>query len=57
MGSDAPIPIDAIEAANEARDGDAELVTAPEVLDGWIDDAPVLTDDYAPTDQLLTRFG
>jgi MFS family permease len=57
MGSDAPFPVDAIVAAVEARGGSDELVTSPDVLDEWIDDAPVLTDDHAPTDQLLSRFG
>jgi spermidine synthase len=26
-------------------------------LSAWVDDAPVLTDDYAPVDQLLTPYG
>jgi hypothetical protein len=57
MASDAPFPEEAIRAANRARGGDDELVTDRGVLDGWIADAMVLTDDHAPTDQLLTRFG
>jgi hypothetical protein len=31
------------------------VITGP-ALDGWIDGAPVLTDDYAPVDQLLTPY-
>ena len=57
MASDSPFPVDDILAANEASEGSDELVTDPAVLDAWIDDAPVLTDDYAPTDQLLSRIG
>jgi MFS family permease len=57
MGSDAPFPAEAILAANEASEGMAELVTDRVTLDAWIDDAPVLTDDHAPTDQLISRFG
>ena len=57
MASDAPFPADAIVAAVAASGGSDDLVTSPDVLDAWIGDAPVLTDDYAPTDQLLSRFG
>jgi spermidine synthase len=57
MASDSPFPVDDILAANAASEGSDELVTDPAVLDAWIDGAPVLTDDYAPTDQLLSRFG
>ena len=31
------------------------MITGAE-LDGWMDGAPVLTDDYAPVDQLLTPY-
>jgi hypothetical protein len=31
------------------------VITGAE-LDAWVDGAPVLTDDYAPVDQLLTPY-
>jgi spermidine synthase/MFS family permease len=55
LASDAPFPADALAAANEARDGGAWLAADPELIDGFITDALVLTDDFAPADQLLTR--
>ena len=57
MASDAPFPVEDILAANEASEGSDDLVSDPATLEAWIDGAPVLTDDYAPTDQLLSRFG
>jgi hypothetical protein len=50
VGSDRPIDLGAIEAglgpAMEVRDQ----------LTDFVGDAPVLTDDYAPVDQLLTPY-
>jgi SAM-dependent methyltransferase len=48
IGSDRPIDVTAIKAApgNEVRDE----------LTEFVGDAPVLTDDYAPVDQLLTPY-
>jgi spermidine synthase len=57
MASDTPFPVEDILAANAASEGSDELITDAAVLDAWIARAPVLTDDYAPTDQLLSRFG
>jgi MFS family permease len=53
VASDAPIPVDAILAADEARGGGDVLVSDPADIDDWIGDAQVLTDDFAPVDQLL----
>lgn len=54
LASDAPIPVAAIEAANRGRSDTDTLTAEPAMLDRFIGDAPVLTDDYAPVDQLLT---
>ena len=50
VGSDAPLDLAAIRAGDAARGGgkDARPGTT------FAEDAPVLTDDYAPVDQLLT---
>lgn len=55
LGSDQPLPLADIAARNAAR-GDDEVVVGDEAgLAEFIGDGvPVLTDDYAPVDQLLT---
>lgn len=54
VASDSPLPVDAILAANRAR-GDTDVLTGtPEEVAAFIGDAQVLTDDFAPVDQLLT---
>ncbi|MCC5949606.1 MAG: fused MFS/spermidine synthase [Nitriliruptoraceae bacterium] len=53
IASDAPLPLDAIEAANRRRGADDELLHGP-ALDDFVGDAEVLVDDHAPVDQLLT---
>lgn len=55
IASDEPLPIDAIERANRDRRRDDRLLHGAE-LDDFLGDAQVLTDDYAPVDQLLTPF-
>jgi MFS family permease len=55
LASDAPFPADRLVAANEARGGNDTLVTDPELIGAFIEGAVVLTDDFAPADQLLTR--
>ncbi|CAN5857589.1 hypothetical protein BH23CHL8_BH23CHL8_21840 [soil metagenome] len=57
LASDAPLPSAAIQAATDRRDGGDVLVDDAATLDGFIGDAPLLRDDFAPTDQLLTRPG
>jgi spermidine synthase len=56
LGADDPIDVDGIRAAIEARGGDVGVITGDEVND-FAGSAPVLTDDYAPVDQLLTTPG
>ena len=53
IASDRPLPLDAIVARNRARGRDDVLV-AGDALATRIAGAPVLTDDRAPVDQLLT---
>ena len=53
LASRAPLPVDAILAADAARGEANVLVSDPSDIDAWIGDAMVLTDDHAPVDQLL----
>ncbi len=55
IASDAPIDLPAI-VGRLAERGTTWTVISGAELDGWIDGAPVLTDDYAPVDQLLTPY-
>jgi len=54
VGSDAPIPIDAILARNAAR-GDDESALTDGAARAFAQGARVLTDDFAPVDQLITQ--
>jgi spermidine synthase len=54
VASDMRIDVAAIEAALAARGGIERAVTGEE-LAGFVDEAPILTDDFAPVDQMLTR--
>lgn len=53
VASNAPIDVESILARNAARGDDEEAATADR-LDAFVDDAPILRDDFAPVDQLLT---
>ena len=55
LASDAPLDVDSIAADLAERGADWRVITGAE-LDAWTGDAPVLTDDYAPVDQLLTPY-
>ncbi|MEX1295743.1 MAG: fused MFS/spermidine synthase [Candidatus Limnocylindrales bacterium] len=55
LASDEPIPVDDLRAASRAHGGTAVVATDPETIAQWTAGAPVLRDDFAPTDQLLTR--
>lgn len=57
LASDALLPAEALLAANRAHGGSAVLATAPGEVADLTEGALLLTDDYAPADQLLTRFG
>jgi hypothetical protein len=56
VASDAPLPLDAI---RDRLRGNTPygVLSAEQELTEFIGDAPLLTDDYAPVDQLLTPFG
>ena len=54
LASDEPLPEEGLLRANEAHGGTDELA-AGMAAEAFVGAAPVLRDDYAPTDQLLTR--
>lgn len=53
VASRRPVDVASLRAGLAQRDVDW-TVLAGDDLDRWVGDAPVLTDDYAPVDQLLT---
>ena len=56
VASDAPIDADALAAAIGGRPGWRQRVVAEAaILDAFIGDAPVLSDDFAPVDQLISQ--
>ena len=55
IASDRPLAVDDIAGRLAARGADWGVIAGPE-LDAWTGGAPVLTDDYAPVDQLLTPY-
>jgi spermidine synthase len=55
IASDRPIEVAAIASRLAERQPDWGVITGPELV-RWIGDATVLTDDYAPVDQLLTPY-
>ncbi len=55
LASRAPLNPAAWEARLRERDVPWAVLTGA-ALDGWVGDAPTLTDDYAPVDQLLTPY-
>lgn len=56
LASDAPLPLEAIERSNASR-GDDDTVASAADMDAFTAGARILTDDYAPVDQLLTTGG
>lgn len=55
LASRSPIDIPAWQAAMRTRELDWQTLDGA-ALAAWVGDAPVLTDDYAPVDQLLTPY-
>ena len=55
VASDAPLDVAAAVARMDEREVGWEALDGA-ALEGWVGDAPVLTDDYAPVDQLLTPY-
>ncbi len=55
LASDAPIDSSAWTDRLAEREVEWEVIDGA-ALEAWVGDAPVLTDDYAPVDQLLTPY-
>ena len=55
VASDAPLDVAAVVAQMGERDLGWDALEG-DGLDAWIGDAPVLNDDFAPVDQLLTPY-
>ena len=53
VASHAPLDPDEIRARSEAMGESTVVIAGTEALDAFVDGAPVLTDDYAPVDQLI----
>ncbi|WP_416955059.1 fused MFS/spermidine synthase [Nocardioides sp. T5] len=56
VASREPLELEAVTAGFEERELDWGVLAGAE-LAAWVDDAPLLTDDFAPVDQLLTPYG
>lgn len=56
LASDAPIDTAAWAEQMDRRDVGWQVIDGAR-LRTWVGDAPILTDDYAPVDQLLTPYG
>ena len=56
VGSERPLSADTLESALGERAPELDVVAAEESLESFIGEAPVLTDDFAPVDQLLTPY-
>jgi spermidine synthase len=56
VASDEAVDVEAV-LARMAERGPGWGALAGEELTAWVGDAPVLTDDFAPVDQLLTPYG
>jgi hypothetical protein len=52
VASDAPLDVEGIEDRNAARGDDDDIITS-DAVEFFGDGAPMLTDDYAPVDQLM----
>ena len=56
LASDRPFAEEALLSADRARGGSAHLAASTAEVEDFTEGALVLTDDFAPADQLLTRF-
>lgn len=54
VASDDPLPADALSEHLRRRDAPEVVLSDPDQLRAFVGDAPVLTDEFAPVDQLLT---
>ena len=55
LASDSPIDVAAWQARLDEREVAWRAIEGAD-LDAWVGDSPVLTDDYAPVDQLLSPY-
>ena len=53
VASDEPLEIEGLRAEMDRATPEARVLADPQELDAFLAGAPVLTDDFAPTDQLL----
>ena len=53
VASDAPIDADDWDALRQVQGDGGELIAGPDELDAYLDGALILTDDFAPVDQLI----
>jgi spermidine synthase len=56
VGSDRPLPLGAVQEQLTERAGELGLLAAPPDVASFAAGAQVLTDDFAPVDQLLTTY-
>ncbi len=56
LASNRPVDLPATQESLDARKTGWKIATGDD-LTSWIDDAQLLTDDYAPVDQLLEPYG
>lgn len=54
VASDAPLDVDGIAAQNARRGGGDAILSTEAELDGFVGGATILTDDFAPVDQLIS---
>jgi spermidine synthase len=55
VGAGSPVPIAELQAQLARRDAGPVVIASAQLLDTLLAGAPVLVDDYAPVDQLLSR--
>ncbi|HEV2087488.1 MAG TPA: fused MFS/spermidine synthase [Cryptosporangiaceae bacterium] len=56
FASDAPLPLEALRDRLAERSSDLAVLAGADDVTRYVDGAPVLTDDFAPVDQLLTPY-
>jgi hypothetical protein len=57
VASDAPLPLDRIGPQLRGLESPYGMLGTEQEVSSFVGDAPLLTDDYAPVDQLLTPYG
>ncbi len=56
LASDGPLPLDALRARLAERGGGLAVLAGADAVTRYVDGARILTDDFAPVDQLLTPY-